>query len=588
MENENSKHYIDLAELLKKERSECTALKVNKVLASDMPVHEKIDAIRKIDSISTSTEPNFRKNSKTESEAEVNLKRDFTNIRQSHYERQYLKQRIVKQNFLSFLFNDFLKIIKFSKSIGNKDDVIKYRFLPPSIKVNRRITTVFQNSFQRYSDTLLPILDKIQKVGWRHLGKKEYNEIVQFKGLCKSISSLNLKIFMKKRDDVILKMRSLENYYMVCTYDSSYPVMIAKNIRMISEKYPEWSVNAHQLENYTKLILSKTGLKPSLANILLSFNMIYYRRFLNFNDLFSKSNLNVIPDYEYECSQEIGEKIAKYVIQQKEELFSYIEEKRDIEKFEKFIPVDENGNYDISLLEHYYSKTKIPGKSSFLADKIIIPLLVRNCSYIFLKNFEQLLCGKISIKGKGKQAIFENAIFQWETSKIKILSEQLERLSYDFKNIDRERFITLLNNNKSGTESEMEIMNTIQEILTIFQTTANRLVEIDRHSINTSENGKNLPVLISDINNKNIQIPYKSEPIDSIDLLNSMTVSNAIHDAIMLCLIISVYLNDSYISRLMKRKSTIMREIRLRKENLQRTAKPDDYINTMKKADLSL
>lgn len=593
MENENSKHYIELAELLKQNRTDADSAKVDRILASDMPIHNKILEILKIDEKTSETNSYLSRGpSKEISEKEI-IKTQYTNVKQSRNHRHYIKNSIKKKNFISFLFQDFFRIINFTKKIGRKDDVLRCTVFPPSITVNRRMTRLFQNSFQKYAEMLTPALDNILKIGWRHLGKKDYNLIVQFSNLCKSILSVDLRIFANRGDNIILKLKNIENSFMICNYNHIYTNKIIEIIPEIASKYPEWKSNPKKLEDASKILLLKNASRPSLYNVLLAFNMAYYKRYLTLTDLFNKENLDIIPDYEYECSNDVCEKIDEYVAKQKEELLSFIAEKNDIEKFEKFIPIDENGNYDTKLLRYYYDKTVVINKKTFIAEKDVIPLLISNIAKVFLRNFENLLYGTVLLENGTTTKIFHPEMFQFETSKLRLFTEKLNKYSYEFKNIDRNRFLSLQSSGKTGTEAEIEIIKIVEEILNIFQTVANRLVEVDRFSVLnpeseiTDDKDSDISINAQMITSKKVTIPYKTVVIKAGDLTNGLSVLNAIHDCIKFCLIAAVYLNDSYISRLLKRKSTILREISSRQSNLKRTAKPDEYDELIRKTSLN-
>ena len=116
-----SQSYIDLATLLQKKRSPEKKLQVEKILASDMPVHVMIEQIEQIDNDYRLGRPR-QEERKQEDVANIISNAGQIPADTAEKNRKTLKRKLRKNDTLSFIFYDFRKIIHFIKNAGRRSD----------------------------------------------------------------------------------------------------------------------------------------------------------------------------------------------------------------------------------------------------------------------------------------------------------------------------------------------------------------------------------------------------------------------------------------------------------------------------------
>ena len=207
---------IALGRLLRKEREELKRQAVERVLAADLRIPQKIEKIKEID----------EKQDPQEVERVVQraylqaLRREFVRIRAS------VKAPQKSFSYLQYMFRERRRIHDF----GRKTHVLDAPFLPPGIRPNRELRNYFVRDLQNWSAEISHRLELITEHGWLHLTPLQYNLIVLLKSLADKCLAFDF-IHLNYRDRRLIdRMQRIERLFLMLHYRSEYTEMIQDSI----------------------------------------------------------------------------------------------------------------------------------------------------------------------------------------------------------------------------------------------------------------------------------------------------------------------------------------------------------------------
>ncbi|MBN2545478.1 MAG: hypothetical protein JXB50_06760 [Spirochaetes bacterium] len=155
----------------------------------------------------------------------------------------------------------------------------------------------------------------IIKNGWKSgvLSIKEYNIIVQFSDLYNKMSAVNKKPVLIYNDFIKFE----DSFYKVISNDI-YLKNLLEGLNKIFTYYKESFFNNNekiikQLINLLESFFSFNFIMPSIYDIILAFNIINARRFLNWDELYEKTKEDFIQSNFFDCSVEVFEQIVKSI-----------------------------------------------------------------------------------------------------------------------------------------------------------------------------------------------------------------------------------------------------------------------------------
>lgn len=463
------------------------------------------------------------------------------------------------------MLTEFSRIRRFLKRSGRKNDVLRVNFFPPSIHLNRRLASIFSSTYVRYASKLLPWFERLLAEAWRHQTKGDYNLLVMFRDCCRRLSCLNLHVFIQKNSYTIDSIRHFEQLYLSCLYDPTAVRRISDIFRETFYLHPEWDSDLEKINELVMRLFAKSGPKPYLQEVVLALNMARYSRYLTLNDLIA-DNLQIIPTYDFICTDEIRSSIDSYLASQEQELLRYMKEKIEIEKIERFVPLDSRGEVSFTLLAYYY-ESQIESKIfSLKNDFETIPLFVYNFYTMYMHYFDGLLCGRSTDSHGRRITLVETEYVVYQLNRLKMLIEKLYRLKYVFKNIGLERFALLKHSLKTGTSGEVEIMQSIDEALEISRQLAEHIIDRLRSFHLQNEDGSH----------------QASALLTGPGFLKEKPAIHCIHDAVTLLLLAGIKLKDNSIPQLLSRRDRLQKDIQGIHANLERVATRERYNDFLK------
>lgn len=576
----SSKHYIDLASLLKKKRDPARSEMVEEVLKSDLHIYEKIKEIRKIDDTPDTEYHEKKMEKQQDSSPEDFIKKENIVTRENaENNRKKIKARLKTSEFLAFLFSDFGRIINLTKRIGRKNDFIRYTYFPPRIRLNRRIQDMFESVYQRHAFEAREVLSKVLAVGWMHLTKFEYNLVFQFNELCLEILSTNIRYAVASDESLIDRLKNVENLFLANHYKSIYPETMRSAVLHLIEKYPEWRFDQTRVSELITRLLWKNGAKPSLYNLIRAINIVKHRKFIQFEDLYSVESFEIISTYDFYCEGETKKELQAYKEKVLQELINLQKRKDDVARIEKFIPFNEDESFNFRMLQFFYEKS-FKGRNFHYDDDCNLPaLFIFNYYDIFVKMYEPFLIGQVELEGSSKVRIFSINYFQFDFAKINHLSEKLSKFKYIFQKFPLERMAALRSTNRSGTSGELEIMQILDELVPAAKSIAFKLIDIDRyHDPYKDYNPADVkPLDQSAIISKSLIIPHHAERIHLPAHLEGLNVLQVITDIITILVLFLIYMDDREIIDSIKSRKVLDKDITSYRNILERVCNDFEY-----------
>jgi hypothetical protein len=498
-----------------------------------------------------------------------------------------IKLKFSKNSIIHFLFSDLKKIRKFFK----RSKIIKSSYIPPRIRLDKEILNNFGIQLQKDAIELTRTLKPILKIAWFHLDKREYNLINQFNELCKRCISINFPQLNFNDENLLDKVRIFEKQYIACLYKARYPEIIKSCVIYILEKYPTWDVIPSRIAYLIDILLSQDITRPTLYNFILALNMIKYRRFFEFRELLSSSFNHVINNFDFDCGDKIKTEINTHIDKTLNNLLSLLKEREEINKFKRFLPLNDDDSFDFKVVEDFYEEANSAKNLSFAADKENAILFVVNFFETFLRIYGKFLNGPIEIENAEKVEIFSFDYFQFEIDKIKFLLKKLAKYKYSYPNLSIDEVMQFKATQKVGSSPEIEIVQALLELKDISIAIGQKLIEIERkhnpalaHDDSTELKSLNPSTVIG----QSLVIPYWNKNIQSPQFLQGQSIFKVILDVISLCLLMGILLYDDEIKLTVIKSNRINSEIQRNKKILERIANVVQYRKLKQRYNLHL
>ena len=570
-ENTDSKYISELGMLLQKKRSKERSNEVSKILEGNYSLKEKIDLIKQIDSDTAFVFLNDKEIISAEYR-ELLKKENISDAREARRYRNNLKAPFLRVSFFNFIFSEYKKIRNFDFN----EIILKPSLFPPKVRIKKEAGEYFSKYLQKDILTLISCLKLVIKEGWRHLSKKDYNLVYYFSELCKKILAANFFLLNYKEESLLDKFRTLENLFLTCHYHSRFPDIIIYSIDRVMARNPDWEYDPEEINKLVKTVLLDSETRPSLYRFILGLNIVKYRQFINFRKLFMAGDYEVINSYDYECDAPIKNKIKNQLEENLRNLVTHLKQKEEIDKLKKYLPMTDKDNYDFGKLINIYERSSDKKNFRLEVDKENVLLFVQNFYESFLLVYEDFLTDTIELEDVDNEVrVFTLEFFQFEIEKIRFLLKKLANFNYSSPNFPMNRFVSLKLSQKGGTSIEVEMMQQINELLSLSYSIANKLIEISRyHNPIFEENDKMSDTALSPaaVIKRNFAIPFADSLIASHTIINEHTVKGAVDEIVSIFLLLGIFFYDKRIPSLLSKEESIVSNIEKEKDIIYRLA----------------
>ena len=580
--NRQSSEYLRMSELLKKERPPDAIGLIRKVLDANVSLEEKIRRIEAIDTQEVFTDLESSNLSDDEVRRIIKKNNVFTNeTAEKNIDR--IKMKVFRTPYLLFVVRDFLKVRDFGKRTG----VVTSVFFPPTVSVKFGEFRNFITQLKKDAEELLPILKFVLDKGWVYLDKTDYNLIATFNILCEIIHGYKVPQGKKEAPFLLEKMKNVESYFLACHYQDDYPELILAGIRTVLTKQNRHRSHTELSHFLTRRILAEDRTGFCLYNLVLGMNMAKLRRYLRLGDLVHYEPGGVVNTFDYNCPQKIRERISVYINDQIQVWKNLNAEKNEIEKINSFLRphtrVGENGyrSHDYKPLSDFYDLRRGGEQFHFSRDRENIAHTATNFFNLYLRDFENLLTGKIKTETYGETAVFKPDFFQFEVDQLRLFSRKLAEslyscpyLAYDefraFKNLDREK------NPSPPQLTLVQNIDALAETVTgIGRKTGSVCQRQNRNAVWPEESGAVTapqPLEISSLRLPEISSPLFPKRVLDEGYMKDRTVIDALSDLTSLSLLAGLFFCNTRLYAMLDREFRIAEGIREARKNLERVA----------------
>jgi hypothetical protein len=527
---------IALGRLLRKERDELKKRAVERVLATDLRISQKIEKIREIDEKQEAQEIE-----KIVQRAYLQaIRREFVRLRDS------IKAPQKSISYIRYMLRERRRIHDF----GRKTHVLLTPFFPPGIRTNRELRNFFVRDLQSWTAEISRRLELITEHGWLHLTPLQYNLIVLLKSLADKCLSFDF-IHLDYRDrNLIDKMKRIERLFLMIHYRAEYLERIKDSILTVYKKQGKDEEQGKETCDLAVRILAKDESLPSLYNCIVGLNMVKTRRFLTLGDLIRTGPGEAVSTREFNCSLDVRLRIDAYIHDSLESIKKRHSQLLEVRRLNSYLNYDEHGSVDSSNLSRLYEKTVPKGEGDFQTDQSNVLLFAQRLFEAFYTTFLSLLNGKVELAGTGRSAVFSRAFYEMEMARLGTIVEKLKKGPFHFRSFPLTQYLQVKEAKIGPIGNEMELIQLIDEGIACLADLGKSLAKVLGSSTGKREDQSEQPEQPLEpviFQGKLYSIPYARERIQDRSYLEGKTVSEALVDAASLCFTMGMLFRDRFV-----------------------------------------
>ncbi|MBN1834876.1 MAG: hypothetical protein JW820_03435, partial [Spirochaetales bacterium] len=353
LEREAEDH-ITLGTLLRREREEPRRLAVERVLAANLSVAQKIQKIQAIDA----EEDDQGVQRVLRGAAEQATRRQLSRVLES------IKLSRSRAPYLSYLLRERDRLRQF----GRQTHVLEARLLPPAVRASQGLQFFFVRKLQSWAGELSEKLALVKEVGWLYLTRRRYNLAVLLKHLCERILAFDF-VHLDYRDrDLIDKMRRIESLFLALHYRPEYLEDLLAAARTVYARQGKAEESDAMADLINRILMPEVTL-PSLYNALLGLNMVKQRRCLAFADLVRPGLGDVVSTEEFDCDPRVRKRMEEYIDTAVGSVKRLHEQLFEVRRLNDYMRYDDLGQPDTGLLRSLYETPGGRSQGNFDADQ---------------------------------------------------------------------------------------------------------------------------------------------------------------------------------------------------------------------------
>jgi len=559
LEREAEDH-ITLGTLLRRQRAESKRLAVQRVLAGNLSVAQKIEKIQAIDG----EEDEQGVQRVLRAAAEQATRQQVSRVLHS------IKLPRPRVSYLAYLFRERGRLRQF----GRKTHVLETPLFPPGVRANPDLQGFFIKHLQSWAGELSPKLALVNEVGWLYLSKRRYNLAVLLKRLCERILAFDFVHLDYRERDLIDRMRRIESLFLALHYHPEYLEDLLAATRTVYRRQGKGE-NPDAVADLINRILMPELTLPSLYNALLGLNMVQQRRHLTLPDLMRKDLGEVVSSEEFNCDPAVRKRMEQYIESTVSAVKKLHEQLFEVRRLNSYIVYDEQGQPETSPLRGMYETPDARGQSDFEADQGNVLVFAIRFLRSFDKTFFPLLNGQVLLAGVGKAQVFSRGFFQVEFSKLRTTLERLEKGSFHFTNFPLKRYLQIKEGTLGAVGSEADVVQLIDDqvaTLVDLGKTLSRVLSLKGLGAVPGDGSEPLEPIV--LQGKAFAIPHAGRRIQARSVLNQRTVEEALADAVTVCFSAGLYFRDRFIYFYLGRERKYAAEIEAKMRILENLVDP--------------
>jgi hypothetical protein len=530
---------IALGRLLRIERDEEKKQAVERILATDLRIPQKIEKIKEID----------EKHDAQEIERVVqqaylqDLRREFVRL------RSLVKAPQKSVPYLRYMFRERRRI----RDFGRKTHVLETPLFPPGIRANRELRNYFVRDLQNWSAEISPRLELITEHGWLHLTPLQYNLIVLLKSLADKCLAFDF-VHLDYRDrKLIERMNRIERLFLMLYYRSEYRDIVQESILTVYRKQGKEEAEGQETRSLAVRILAEDATLPSLYNCIVGLNMVKCRRFLTLGDLMEPGLREVVNTRDFNCTLEVKLRIDAYIHNSLESIKKLHSQLHEVRRLNSYLNYDEQGSLDTGNLNRLYEKSVPEQEGDFRTDQSNVLVFAQRLFEAFYRTFLSFLNGKVELGGIGRTAIFSRSFYEMEMARLVGIVERLKKGPFHFSNFPLSQYLQVKEAKIGAIGNEMELVQLIDEGIACLADLGKSLAKVIGGSTGKPRGQSEQPdqpepplepVIFQ---GKPYFIPYGETPIRDRSYLKGMTVTQALADVTSLCFTMGMLFRDRFV-----------------------------------------
>ncbi len=463
--------------------------------------------------------------------------------------RRHLKRGIAANSLMNYMLYDFWKLRKYGHQTGLIESHLFFR-LSMATGLGERLERSIN---QEIVIPLAARLDIILERGWLYLNKWDYNLIALLRSLCREVDKTGfMKLNVSSRNAAEL-FRNVEPHFLVFYHR---PQIVKSLLDILSYAHD----NMEQVKfayRETRILVERLLLfgvaRPSLAQVILSANMVVSRRYISMTDLIENVEEPLISDQHYDVDERIHGEIYRYLDDLDKKLAAQYGGYQQMSGLRYFFPRLDSQTPDIGGLQTFLTRKIGPERKTAYAEMYSnLPSYVIDFTNAWIKAFETLLCRQPLIEQKGPVHLFSPALFSDYFSKLKYNVDQIERLRTQLPFFQIRRYLDLTNKGgrsssygEKANKAETQLLNFLDDNINLFRSLKDILYRLavgfaaggENHKDNRieGEDNRGLPTGNQEI------FRYAERRILADGWVNGLTVKEAVRNVIVL---INLYLYE--------------------------------------------
>ena len=346
-----------------------------------------------------------------------------------------LRQNSERLKCLEYYLNHQNKITLWN----NEKKLFEFTFMRFNFTLTMDFTSRLNDLYVNNIAPMMPLLKTILEEGWRlsKITKKKYNLIVYFYDFCQkfhktiSFAEISPKNFFL-----------MEESFFRLTCNTSFEIIIRDALEnfMVHQNRSLMNDDAKLTELTASIsrFFSRTDYSPSIYDLILAYNMVYYRRFFRWEELITEGINNIIPMDFYLCTQDVFKSIFDYIRVLLKNLKKLEKERDHIQWLKEFGDIHSYTDPE-KLIEFYQSEGHNwlnDQKDVFQLFINIIEALVKKTGPLFFNTWElaneqsQVVKQKI-LKEKEMLVLFNKISNEFNLAKGRLTNSNPQKISYN-------------------------------------------------------------------------------------------------------------------------------------------------------------
>lgn len=557
--------HIALGLLLRKDRDEQKKNAVQKVLASDLGVPDKIGKIREIDE-------------KEDALALLHIVRQVG----TQGSRRKISQasRTIKRpqqglSHLAFLFRDYNRVQEF----GRRTHVLEARLFPPRARMDPHLPRFFAKEIQPSAAELSARLRPVMEHGWMYLTARQYNLTALLKRLADRLQGFDFLRLNWRDANLIDGMRRIESLFLMLHQNPDTTDSILEALHVFFDKRHEEKEEAVRAGSLVLEILAEDFALPSLYNCLVGLNIMKYRRMLTLADLIHDGTGDVVDSRTFDCEDQVRSRMDAYVEDALQSMKKEHEQLQEARRINSYVTVDDQDKPETTVLRQLYASADPKSPADFDANQGNLVLFLSRLLRGYDRTFSPLLTGSIALEGGEKVTVFARTFFETDFARLRMVADKLETGPFHFSSFPLSRYLQIkaarlgtVGNETEGTELILEGVACLVDI-------GKTLVKVlgARSPVGGGSPAPAAPLQPTVLQGKAFSLPAENRKLQVRSLLNGKTVVEALGTTVSVCFTMGLLFQDDFLALFLGRERRLLADLQTRMRLMENLLEPENF-----------